>query len=58
MNQVLSANGFIQSENQVGTNLNDFKILNVIGKGSYGAVYKAISLFNNNEFAIKKIEIN
>ena len=41
-----------------GGSLKDFKILNELGRGSFGTVYKAESLLNNKECVLKKIEIN
>ncbi len=38
--------------------INDFKFANLIGKGSYGTVYKASKIDNNTTFAIKKIKID
>ena len=38
--------------------VNDFKFANLIGKGSYGSVYKATKIDNNTTYAIKKINID
>lgn len=35
---------------------NNFKILEVLGEGTYGIVYKALSLKNNSEVALKVIK--
>ena len=40
-----------------GNNLLDFKILEELGKGSYGIVYKVRSLINKKEYVIKKIDL-
>lgn len=40
-----------------GNNLTDFKILEELGKGSYGVVYKVRSLRNKKEYVIKKIDL-
>lgn len=40
-----------------GNNLIDFKILEELGKGSYGIVYKVRSLVNKKEYVIKKIDL-
>ena len=38
--------------------INDFKFANLIGKGSYGSVYKATKIDDNTTYAIKKIKID
>lgn len=40
-----------------GNNLIDFKILEELGKGSYGIVYRVRSLINKKEYVIKKIDL-
>lgn len=38
--------------------INDFKFDKLVGKGSYGSVYKAIKKDDNSTYAIKKIKID
>jgi len=40
-----------------GSSMKDFQILNELGKGSCGMVYKVKSLLNQKEYVIKKINI-
>jgi NIMA (never in mitosis gene a)-related kinase len=41
----------------IGCSLADYKILNELGKGSYGVIYKVHSLVDNNIYVIKKMEL-
>ena len=43
------------SDSQYGNNLRDFKIINHIGKGSFGSVYKVLSLKTRQIWVMKKI---
>ena len=45
------------TEENAGNNLIDFKILEELGKGSYGVVYKVRSMINKKEYVIKKIDL-
>ena len=38
--------------------LSDFEELNLLGKGAYGAVYKARNRLDGREYAIKKIRLS
>nr|XP_061798761.1 serine/threonine-protein kinase PLK4-like [Nerophis lumbriciformis] len=42
---------------QIGDTINDFDVLNLLGKGSYGSVYRAKSKKTGLEVAIKMIEM-
>ena len=42
----------------VGMKLSDFKILKELGKGSYGKVYTVRSYIDDNEYVMKKMELN
>jgi serine/threonine protein kinase len=41
----------------IGGCLSDFKILNELGKGSYGVIYKVQSNLDNLIYVIKKMEL-
>jgi NIMA (never in mitosis gene a)-related kinase len=41
----------------IGSKLSDFKIISELGRGSYGVVYKVMSLIDNNIYVIKKMEL-
>jgi Serine/threonine protein kinase len=41
----------------VGNKLSDFKIICELGRGSYGVVNKVLSLVDNNEYVMKKINM-
>ncbi|KRX10863.1 Protein kinase-like domain [Pseudocohnilembus persalinus] len=41
----------------VGSSTQDFQILSELGRGSYGTVYKVVSLSTNKELVMKKINI-
>jgi serine/threonine protein kinase len=40
----------------VGSKISDFKILNEIGRGSYGIVYRVYSYVDGNIYVIKKMD--
>jgi len=46
-----------ENPDNLGSSLVDFKILEELGKGSYGIVYKVRSLINKKEYVIKKIDL-
>jgi len=39
------------------TSITDFRLLKVLGKGTYGQVFRAIHLPSGTEVAIKKINV-
>lgn len=41
----------------VGCSMKEFKIMGEIGKGSYGVVFKVLSLIDKKEYVLKKIPI-
>ena len=43
---------------EIGNNLEDFEILQILGKGSYGFVAKIRSLKNKKIYAMKQIDLN
>lgn len=47
---------FIDKDN-MGNTMNDFKIINELGKGSYGVVYKVKSNKDDQIYVVKKIEL-
>ncbi len=42
---------------RVGTCSTDFQIISELGRGSYGVVYKVLSLIDHKEYVLKKINI-
>ena len=44
-------------EKETGNKLTDFQVICEIGRGSYGGVYRVLSLVTNNEYAMKKINM-
>lgn len=57
---IISEKPMISSEEPLenpGNALSDFKILQELGKGSYGIVYKARSLLDKKEYVIKQIDL-
>ena len=42
-------------ESEYGNSLKDFKILSLIGKGSFGSVYKVLSRLTRQIYVMKKI---
>jgi NIMA (never in mitosis gene a)-related kinase len=40
----------------IGSKISDFKILNEIGRGSYGIVYRVYSYVDGNVYVIKKMD--
>lgn len=44
-------------KDNVGNTMSDFKIINELGKGSYGVVYKVKSNRDDQIYVIKKIEL-
>jgi len=44
-------------EKETGNKLSDFQVICEIGRGSYGGVYRVLSLVTNNEYAMKKINM-
>ena len=47
----------LYDDNEMGNNLEDFEILQILGKGSYGFVAKIRSLKNNKIYAMKQIDL-
>ena len=48
----------LYDDNEMGNNLEDFAILQILGKGSYGFVAKVRSLKNKKIYAMKQIDLN
>lgn len=46
-----------EDDKGVGNKLSDFKIICELGRGSYGVVNKVLSLVDNNEYVMKKINM-
>ncbi|CDW91219.1 protein kinase domain containing protein [Stylonychia lemnae] len=42
---------------EIGNTMSDFRIINELGRGSYGTVYKVTSLKNNQTVVLKKISL-
>jgi len=40
----------------IGSKISDFKILNELGRGSYGIVYRVYSYVDGNIYVIKKMD--
>lgn len=58
-NQILNFNNnFSNIEPGERINLSEFKIVNEIGKGTFGKIYKVIWLKNNKYYALKKEVLN
>ena len=51
-------NNIKKDHENVGMKLSDFKILKELGKGSYGIVYTVRSYLDDNEYVMKKMELN
>ena len=48
----------LYDDNEMGDNLEDFEILQILGKGSYGFVAKIRSLRNKKIYAMKQIDLS
>ena len=48
----------LYDDNDMGDKLEDFEILQILGKGSYGFVAKVRSNKNNKIYAMKQIDLN
>ena len=48
----------LYDDNEMGDNLEDFEILQILGKGSYGFVAKIRSLKNKKIYAMKQIDLS
>ena len=48
----------LYDDNDMGDQLEDFEILQILGKGSYGFVAKVRSNKNNKIYAMKQIDLN
>ena len=48
----------LYNDNEMGDKLEDFEILQILGKGSFGFVAKVRSIKNNKIYAMKKIDLN
>ena len=48
----------LYDDNEMGDKLEDFEILQILGKGSYGFVAKVRSIKNNKIYAMKQIDLN
>lgn len=42
---------------QIGSSMNDFRISGELGRGSYGTVYKVLSIKDNLTYVLKKISL-
>ena len=48
----------LYDDSEMGDKLEDFDILQILGKGSYGFVAKVRSIKNNKIYAMKQIDLN
>lgn len=44
-------------KNCINTSMKDLQIIKEIGRGSYGTVYKVLSLIDNRIYALKRIDL-
>jgi serine/threonine protein kinase len=47
----------VHQQTTIGAKISDFKILSELGRGSYGVVYKVMSLINKSIYVIKKMDL-
>ena len=47
----------LYNDNLIGNNLEDFEILQVLGEGGFGKVFKVKSKLNNKVYAMKMIDL-
>lgn len=45
----------LKKEVEIGDCLDDFEIIDILGKGAFGVVYKAVSKINRLEYVLKKL---
>lgn len=45
------------SKAQIGSKMSDFKIVSELGRGSYGVVYRVVSLKDQQTYVLKKITL-
>ena len=48
----------LYDESQIGNKLEDFEILQMLGSGSFGEVFKVLSKLNNKVYAMKRINLD
>ena len=51
------SSGETEDPKTIGTELDDFEIINILGEGSFGKVFKVISKLNNKVYAMKAINL-
>ena len=47
----------LYDDTQMGNKSDDFEIIQLLGEGGFGKVYKVISKFNNKVYAMKKLDL-